>query len=249
MRYRLTTIFITDMNNLLKSHRMRIFVLNSILALSCCAAQAAIPSNEKANRKLDSASASIQKHQYHRAFKQLHKLAKQGHPTAQHIVGMMYENGIGVEKNLSKAVSYYEKSAMQDFGDAQCTLGRMYQQGNAVVVKDAEKARDWLTKAAERNIPEAEYNLGMMHAKGDGVPQDLAKASQYLQRASAHGVDDAKDALAKLPPMPNYQGGGAGNALGSAGQNYGQGLSNIQQAWSGYGDMVKTLKSANGAVN
>lgn len=210
---------------------------------------AAISATEKANKKLDSASASIQQHKYHRAFKQFHKLAKQGHPTAQHIIGMMYENGIGVEKNISKAVAYYEKSAMQDFGDAQCTLGRMYQQGNAVVVKDAEKARDWLTKAAERNIPEAEYNLGMMHANGDGVPQDLAKASQYLQKASAHGVDEAKDALAKLPPLPNYQANGASNALGSAGESYGQGLNNIQQAWGGYGDLVKSLKSANGAVN
>jgi TPR repeat protein len=238
------------MISFLRTRWLTIFALDSILVFSCSAAQAvAISSNEQAYKKLDSASASVQKHRYHRAFKQLHKLAKQGHPTAQHIVGMMYENGIGVEKNLVKAVTYYEKSAMQDFGDAQCTLGRMYQQGNAVVVKDTEKARDWLTKAAERNIPEAEYNLGMMHANGDGVPQDVAKASQYLQKASAHGVDAAKVALAKLPPLPNYQGNGSGNMLGSAGQSYGQGLNNIQQSWSGYGDLVKSLKSANAAVN
>jgi len=238
------------MNSFFRTLWPKIFTLNSILVFFCSAAQAApILANEQANKKLDSASIAIQKHKYHRAFKQLHKLAKQGHPTAQHIVGMMYENGIGVEKNLSKAVAFYEKSAMQDFGEAQCTIGRMYQQGNAVVVKDAEKARDWLTKAAERNIPEAEYNLGMMHANGDGVPQDVAKASQYLKRASAHGVDAAKDALAKLPPLPNYQDNGSGNALGSAGQSYGQGLNNIQQAWGGYGDLVKSLKNANSAVN
>jgi TPR repeat protein len=238
------------MNSFVRTLLVKVFTLNSILVFFCSAAQAAsISANEKANKKLDSASASVQKHKYHRAFKQLQKLAKKGHPTAQHIVGMMYENGIGVEKNLSKAAAYYEKSAMQEFGDAQCALGRMYQQGNAVVVKDAEKARDWLMKAAERNIPEAEYKLGMMHANGDGVPQDVAKASQYLQRASAHGVDEAKDALAKLPPLPNYQANGSNNALGSAGQSYGQGLNSIKQAWGGYGDLVKSLKSANSAVN
>jgi TPR repeat protein len=235
------------MNSYLRTRWATIFVLNSILVFSCSTAQAAaISATEKANKKLDSASAYLQKHKYHRAFKQLHKLAKQGHPTAQHIIGVMYENGIGVEKNLSKAVAYYEKSAMQDFGDAQCTLGRMYQQGNAVVVKDAEKARDWLTKAAERNTPEAEYNLGRMYKNSDGVPQDVAKASQYLQRASAHEVDEAKVALAKLPPLSNNQANGTGNALGSAGQSYGQGL---KQAWGGYGDLVKSLKSANSAGN
>ena len=116
------------MNRSVRTLWVKIFTLSSILLALCPAAQAApISANEKTNLKLDSASASIRKHKYHRAFNQLHKLAKKGHPAAQHIIGMMYENGIGVEKNLSKAVAYYEKSAVQDFGDAECALGRMYQ--------------------------------------------------------------------------------------------------------------------------
>ena len=146
---------------------------------------------------------------------------------------------------MSKAMAYYQKSAMQNFGDAQYALGRMYHDGNESVVKDGEKARDWLTRAAEKNVPEAEYKLGMMHANGDGVPQDMEKAGQYLQRASAHGVDEAKDALSKLPPLPNYQ-NTSGNSAGSAGQNSGAGLGSLQQAWTGYGGMVNTLKNANG---
>ena len=225
-------------------------VLTSLFAFSCADSQAAqLSAIDRANKKFDSASAAVQKHNYHHAFKQIHKLAKQGHPTAQHLLGMMYENGVGVGRNMSKALAYYEKSAMQDFGDAQCALGRIYHDGNEVVVKDAEKAREWLTKAAQKNVPEAEYKLGMMHANGDGVPQDLEKAGQYLQSASTQGVEEAKDALAKLPPLPNYQAGSVNSFNGGDGQNSGPGLNSLQQAWTGYGAMVKNLNSANGGIN
>jgi TPR repeat protein len=157
----------------------------------------------------------------------------------------MYEKGIGVKKDLKKAVVYYRKAADQDFGDAQSALGHMYLVGNEALYKDANQAKEWLTKAASKEVPQAEYTLGMLHADGDKIPQDLLKAAQYLRSAASHGVIEAEQALAKLPLLPYFQAPGGGNALGAPGQAYGKGLNSIKDSWSGYGDVLKSLNNLN----
>ncbi len=53
---------------------------------------------------------------------------------------------------------------------------------------DHAKARELLEKAAEKGETLAQANLGMMYAVGQGVPQDIAKARELLEKAKAHEV-------------------------------------------------------------
>ena len=191
--------------------------------------------------QLEHAKEDVQQKNYNRAYTRFCHVAKSGHSAAQHISGVMCEQGIGTKKNMKKAVAYYQKAAAQDFAESQSKLGHMYLVGNEVVHQDFDKAKMWLERAANNNNPEAQHTLGMMYANGQGVQQDVAQAARWLKSAAGNGVKEAEEALAKLPPLPMPNGSGGGNALGSAGTAYGQGLNNIQQSWSGYKDVIQSL--------
>ncbi|MBE9562105.1 MAG: sel1 repeat family protein, partial [Proteobacteria bacterium] len=78
---------------------------------------------------------------------------------AQYQLGMMYYNGIGVNKNLVKASSWYHKAAARNIADAQNTLGIMYKNGEGVV-QNLERAELWFLDAISRGHVNAQANLG-----------------------------------------------------------------------------------------
>jgi len=65
-----------------------------------------------------------------------------------------YENGEGVDRDYSRALSLYCEAA--DHGDAKAflSLGWMYLNGRGVAIDDGIAVR-WLKKAAERGVPQA----------------------------------------------------------------------------------------------
>ena len=50
----------------------------------------------------------------------------------QYNVGVSYENGDGVDKNMTEAVRYYRLAADQGYADAQYKLGVCYFSGDGV---------------------------------------------------------------------------------------------------------------------
>ncbi|HEY9754878.1 MAG TPA: tetratricopeptide repeat protein [Oculatellaceae cyanobacterium] len=220
-------------------------VLNLLLgAITLPCSAETVHKTQRVELQLEHAKEDVQQKHYSHAYTRFCHIAKTGHSAAQHISGIMCEQGIGTKRNLKKAVAYYQKAAAQDFAESQSKLGHMYLVGNEVVRKDFDKAKMWLEKAANNNVPEAQHTLGMMYANGQGVQQDLAQASRWLKSAAANGVKEAEEALAKLPPLPMPNTSVGGNPLGSPGSSYAQGLSTVQQSWSGYKDVIQTLNNA-----
>ncbi len=86
------------------------------------------------------------------------KVAEQGFAKAQYYLGVMYENGKGVEQDVAKAVSWYRKAAEQGYAKAQFNLGGMYALGKGVE-QDVAKAVRWYRKAAERGSARAQNKL------------------------------------------------------------------------------------------
>jgi len=74
--------------------------------------------------------------------------AKLGQPLALRTLGILYENGEGVQKDYAKAREYYLKAV--DKGDAQsCVyIGTHYDSGYGVSV-DWRKAYEWYQRASE----------------------------------------------------------------------------------------------------
>ncbi len=131
---------------------------------------------------------------YATALKEWQPLADQGDPTAQFIIGVMYANGQGVEKNPATAVAYYEKAAQQGYSVAQYNLGIAYAMGQGVV-KDHAKAAEYWQNAAEQGFTQAQYNLGSLYYYGLGVKEDWIEARKWYELAAANGSEEAKQAL------------------------------------------------------
>ena len=75
-------------------------------------------------------------------------LANQGNAQAQYELGLMYELGMGIEKDLNQAFVWYQKSANQAYAKAQYNLGIFYALAKGVN-KDIEQSKHWIRKANE----------------------------------------------------------------------------------------------------
>jgi hypothetical protein len=185
--------------------------------------------------QLEKAGGDLKQGQYIECYKGVCRVADGGHSGAQHIVGMLYEKGIGVGKNVDKAVEYYEKAARQGLADAQTRLGVMFRLGEGVA-KNPKLAEKWLKKAAQQDVPEAQYHLGQMYLHGETTSPNINAASKWLQRAADQGFETAAQAMASLPKVKPI------TKSSKAGLTYEQGATNLRESWQGYADLTKTLK-------
>ena len=96
--------------------------------------------------------------EYETALEKWHPLAQQGHAKAQFNMGVLYENGLGVQKDHAQAADWYKKAAEQGLKEAQNNLGKNYAQGTGVE-QDYIRAYKWLSLAAEQGLKEAAGNL------------------------------------------------------------------------------------------
>lgn len=102
------------------------------------------------------------------AYKEFLLAAKAGHVYAQYNVGLMYEQGLGITKNVKEAVYWYNESAMQGNSAAQFNLGVCFENGIGTAV-DFEKANKWYREASVQGDGLAVGNLGMLYIRGQGV--------------------------------------------------------------------------------
>ena len=119
------------------------------------------------------------------------ELANEGDACAQNNLGLMYQNGRGVEQSDEKAVEWFLKAAEQGDADAQYELGVMYEHGDGVE-KSYEKAAEWYLKAAEQEFPSAQNDLGRMYEKGLGIEQSYEKALEWYLKAAEQRNADAQ---------------------------------------------------------
>ena len=122
------------------------------------------------------------------------KAAVQGSPAAQGILGVMYEEGIGVSKNPSESVAWFRKAADQGDSTAQKYLGDMYRRG-AGVPTDLREAMKWYRKSAEQGDGTAQGMLGLIYERGLGVKRDLIQAYMWYTLASAYFESPIRDQM------------------------------------------------------
>ena len=123
---------------------------------------------------------------YQQAMTYFMKPDAQKNPDVLNHLGHMYDNGLGVEKNLHTSFKWYKKAAEMGFKVAQFNLGLCYQKGEGVR-KDLSEAIKWFRKAAEQGYPDAESKMGYFTATGKGIKQDLPEALRWYRLAAEHG--------------------------------------------------------------
>jgi len=124
------------------------------------------------------------------AFKEFSAAAEEGHADSQFNLGLMYEHGIGVDKDEKEAVVWYRKSAVQGFAFAQYNLAVLYENGRGAAV-DFVQANEWYRKASLQGDPLAIGNLGMLYLRGQGVKENtIAGLALLLVSATEDGSSE-----------------------------------------------------------
>lgn len=209
--------------------------------VQCYAGICRVTDKAREEAELERARQDAQSGKYVECYAGICRLADSKHPQANNVLGHMYEAGVGVEKNMQKAMQCYTKAALGGVPDAECRLGHMYLHGSAGK-KDPKKAAFWLTKAAQHDVAEAQNTLGHMYISGDGVRKNFRAGVQWLQRAAVHGVVQAAETIEKLPPVKPF------TKETPAGLAFERGMGSIEQGWQGYGDIVKAVRQADAAA-
>lgn len=109
-------------------------------------------------------------------------------------LGAAYDNGIGVERDIDKALQWYQKAAEQGLAEAQFNLAHLMVTEEISAVAAAE----WMRKAADQGMTDAEYLMGIIYAEGIGLDVDHSQARLWLQKAAAKGHAEAKRLLKEM---------------------------------------------------
>jgi TPR repeat protein len=133
------------------------------------------------------------------------KAVTTGDRKAMYTLGCRYEHGDGTEKDLARAIAWYEKAARAGSIQGMNRLGEMYRDGDGVA-NDYGIAQSWFEKAAAVGSSDAMNNLGLMYLEARGVTRDYAQARYWLGKSA-----DRENASAMINLGWLYQ-----NGLGTA---------------------------------
>ncbi len=104
--------------------------------------------------------------------------AREGNAEAQHIVGEIYEKGLGTEPNFEEAASWYRKAAEQGFSRSMVNLAYFYEQGFGVE-QDMAAALNWYRRASGAS----EDDLVFASAAREQMQALEAELADTLERA------------------------------------------------------------------
>ena len=102
---------------------------------------------------------------------------------AQHNLGVMYDNGVGVPEDDATAVAWFRRAAEKGYIKSQSNLGLMYANGEGVP-RDDVKAYLWFDVAGRRGNPVAARNRDTLARSMTPVEVETAQAlaSQCMKR-------------------------------------------------------------------
>ena len=160
------------------------------LAMAICHAQ---PTDDT---KYEQAMVMYNSKQYSRALPILNELSQRNHAKALNILGLCYQYGRGVQKDVDKAYSYYKKSAEQGFCSAQRNLAWLHTDDSYIELHPEEpnyKEVERLLRLAATQEANYMYELARfyldMQVSDDWQDKD---PGLYLKKAADEGSAEAE---------------------------------------------------------
>ena len=132
---------------------------------------------------------------YDKALKYATEAAEKNDKEGLYVLGTLYLNGYGVEKDDLKSFEYYIQAAAMGSEDAFNQLGWMYQNGYGVE-EDPSQAYFWYNEAAQKGDNVGMYNLACCYKSGYGVGEDIEIAVEWYKKSADLGYVDAMFELA-----------------------------------------------------
>ncbi len=126
--------------------------------------------------------------------------AQAGNAQAQFLLGLKYETGTDVARDLAEAANWYEKAARQGIPEAQFKLATFLERGRG---RDADPAAaaQWYERAARAGYAPAQYNLGVLQLNAASNEVERIDGLVWLIRARDQGVAPAADFVARVKAL------------------------------------------------
>jgi len=128
---------------------------------------------------------------------QLRRLAEDGDPHAQYLMGKLWRDGPLLIPDAVNARYWFERAAYQSHTAAQYALAKLYLSDD-VEVHEAQRGMYWLKRAAQSGNHYAAYRLGKLYLQAEQVPKDVSRALEYLTTSAQLGNQYAQYMLGKL---------------------------------------------------
>src|SRR5271155_3773432 len=112
-------------------------------------------------------------------------------------LGVMLEEGLGVEIDEHRAVEWYRRAAKLGHAESMNRLGILYLQGRGVP-RNPLSARSWFRLAAVHGSLTAINNIALLYFYGFGVHQSYSKAVKFLKTSANRGNADAQNKLGMM---------------------------------------------------
>jgi uncharacterized protein len=132
-----------------------------------------------------------------KTFRYTSKAAKLGSVEAQHLMGKLYVDGLGVEQSSSKAKYWFNKASENGSSDGVCALGLINYKG-LEGIPNYELAFEYFCKAAQAKNEFAMMMVASCYRKGLGVDINCNKAIAIYNRLIKLNYDDALLELASM---------------------------------------------------
>ncbi len=116
---------------------------------------------------------------------------------AMTLLGELYANGLGVNRDDEKAAEWYRLAADRGDREAMFALAMLHLAGRTGAV-NREQGAKLLGAAAELGNTMAAYNLALLYLEGQSFPQDFTRAAELFRTAAQAGNPEAQYALATL---------------------------------------------------
>lgn len=134
---------------------------------------------------------------YNKAIKWFDEAAHQGVANAQYNLGVLFHHGLGINKDLARAILLYRVAAAAGHPEAQYNLAIAYIDGIGTE-SNPQVATYYFEQAAEGGVIEAAYNLGLLHENGLLGESQPDEALFWYALAAEKGNPDAKKSMDML---------------------------------------------------
>lgn len=102
------------------------------------------------------------------------------------VLGSLYLNGWGVEKDVNKALENYKMAAALGDETAMNQIGIIYM-GNDEFEANPEQSFYWFNEASKKGSDVGMFNLGCCYRDGFGIEVDIEKAAEWFKKSAELG--------------------------------------------------------------
>jgi len=113
------------------------------------------------------------------------------------VIAGMYEKGVDLPQDATRAAHWWLKAARAGDADAEASVGLLLLEGKAAP-QDLTQGREWCKKSVKEGSGRGEYCMGYIYRHGLGETRDAKKAKHWYERGAKSRNDGAMKELAEM---------------------------------------------------